>query len=61
MLGRDLPTTGNMNVGIGTVAAQFLFLEYTCMFRIFGIVSLRCDWTLDRLYSRGGQSATMFL
>jgi hypothetical protein len=29
-----------MNVGIGTVATQFLFWEY--LLRIFGIVSLQC-------------------
>ncbi len=30
-----------MNVGIGTVVAQFLFWEY--LFQIFGIVSLQCN------------------
>jgi hypothetical protein len=30
-----------MNVGIGTVAAQFLSWEY--LFQIFGIVSLQCS------------------
>jgi hypothetical protein len=34
-----------MNVGIRTVAVQFLFWEY--MFRIFGIVSLQCDMSKD--------------
>jgi hypothetical protein len=29
-----------MNVGIETVAAQFLFWEY--LFRVFGILSLQC-------------------
>ncbi len=31
----------NMNVGIGTVAEQFIFWEY--LFRIFGTLSLQCD------------------
>jgi hypothetical protein len=35
-----------MNVGIGTVTAQFLFWEY--LFPIFGIVSLKC--TVEQEY-----------
>jgi hypothetical protein len=33
-----------MNLGIRTVAAQFLFWKY--LFRIFGIVSLQCRSTM---------------
>jgi hypothetical protein len=34
-----------MNVGIGTVAAQFLFWE--TLFRIFVIVSLQCNMKIN--------------
>jgi hypothetical protein len=36
-----------MNVGIGTVAAQFLSREY--LFQIFGILSLQCKSKLKEI------------
>jgi hypothetical protein len=45
-----------MNVGIGTVAAQFLFWTY--MFGIFGIASLQCSVGLKKkiYFYHAGQS-----
>jgi hypothetical protein len=39
-----------MNVGIGTVAAQFFFWEYMSL--IFGIVSLQCTDTAKTQYRK---------
>jgi hypothetical protein len=44
-----------MNVGIGTVAAQFLFCEYVSNFRysifaVWGRGRLRLDGVVDRFY-----------
>ncbi len=37
-----------MNVDIGSETAQYLFWEY--LFRIFGIVSLQCIATENKVY-----------
>jgi hypothetical protein len=47
-----------MNVGIGTVPAQFLFREY--LFQIFGIMSLQCVMGLQRRVVVGLQRGDVY-